>query len=146
MYTTRLGFHSGQGSILVEQHAPETRGQELRRLAGIRPSLREQTIQPLAESVADQIVQQLGGMQRVQSMIGPTQFIGQRNGVSLKFANKAARRPNYVLITLESDDTYTMVFKRGRGLNYKTTNTLDQVHAEDLRDFFTQETGLHLKL
>jgi hypothetical protein len=146
MHTTRLGLHSGQGSVLVEHAATETPGQELRRLAGVRPSLREQTIQPLSESVADQIIQQLGGMHRIQAMIGPTLFVSQRDGVSLKFANKAARRPNYVLITLEPDDTYKMVFMRGRGMNWKTINTLDQVHAEDLRSFFTQETGLHLKL
>ena len=118
---------------------------EMLRLSKVRPSLLEQTAQ-LVESVAEQIVKQLGGMSRIQAMIGKTVFQQDDTSLSMKFANKAAGKPNYVLITLDPDDTYTLTFKRGRGINYKTTSKVSGAHAEDLRGIFEANTGLYLKL
>lgn len=126
-------------------HNYQARRDEMLRLAGARPLLRE-SVADLVESVADQIIQQLGGSQRVQAMIGPTIFLDHGKGVSLKFANKTPKKANYVLITLNSDDTYTMDFKRGRGMTYKTVAEVSDIYASELKRTFERHTGLVLSL
>lgn len=100
-------------------------------------------------SIAETILAQLGGAQRVQSMIGRTYFLAHATGLSLKFQNR--KGPNYCLITLDAaTDTYCLQFSRGRRkdgvLSYSETARIDDAQAEDLIPFFESETGLALRL
>lgn len=122
--------------------------EELRRLAGAGPSLVQRT--QLQESqAANAILQQLGGAGRLKAMIGAKHFMGGKNSLSFKFPNRSRSKPNYVTITLESSDTYTVEFHRvslKSAANTKLTSKHEHVYVEDLRPLFEEKTGLRLSL
>ena len=105
-------------------------------------------LRSLIESIADTTLKQLGGMGRLRAMIGLKHAMHSNGGKTLilKFPNKAAGTANHVEITLAGDDTYTMDFKRTRGLKVKEVKKLSGVYAEDMRKHFEKYTGLRLSL
>ena len=99
-------------------------------------------------NVAQIILQQLGG-NKFQVTTGAKNFVSHGNGNALsfklpsRFANDGI---NYVKITLEPNDTYTMEFGKVWGTKYKVIKTVDQVYADMLRDIFANTTGLETSL
>jgi hypothetical protein len=113
----------------------------------------------VSESVADTILKQLGGGNRLRAMIGARDIFSDDGGKSLvfKFPNRKKSAPNYVKITLTSMDLYDIEFGRitmkkdpgGFGVKmptYKKGKTVKGAYAEDLVDIFERTTGLYLKL
>lgn len=96
------------------------------------------------EDVGMIILQQMGGAGRVRAMIGAT-FYRVANGIGIKFPNRQPTRGNYVEVTLDPDDTYTMNFYNvGRGAK-KLVEEIKGAYAEDLIRLFEGQTGYYLR-
>lgn len=62
-------------------------------------------------TIAKTIIEQMGGAGKIRAMVGVKTFIASEDGVSFHF--KGSRKMNYVEITLDPSDTYTMtLYKR----------------------------------
>jgi len=107
----------------------------------------EQEEQKEKQYVAKTILEQLGGNKFVV-MTGAKNFINWGNGLSFKLpgAEFAKQGINYVKITLDPSDTYTMEFGRTRGSEYKVINTHNNIYFDVLQEVFTRETGLETHL
>lgn len=112
----------------------------------------------LAESAADVILQQLGGMNKLKAMIGAKNVLSDNGGKTLlfEFPNRMRSKPNFIRITLTGRDDYDIEFGRwGRKKNkkfgimephYKQLKTYRGIYADQLRGLFEKETGLRLSL
>jgi len=104
------------------------------------------------ESVPYEIMNQLtmsnNGMGRLKAMVGAKNFVVHNNysGISFKFANKGARQPNYIKITLNAMDTYDVEFGRIWGMDYKVIEKLEGIYNDQLKELFEKCTGLYLSL
>lgn len=111
----------------------------------------------LKEAVADTILKQLGGGNRLKAMIGARDIFSDDGGKSLvfKFPNRKKSAPNYVKITLTPKDLYDIEFGRitmkkepgGFGIKmptYKKLKTHKGIYADQLVDLFERTTGLYL--
>lgn len=112
----------------------------------------------VSESVAETILRQLGGKNKLAAMIGARDVFSDDGGKAIvfKFPNRKKSAPNYVKIKLSASDTYDIEFGR-TGMkkdpdfsikvpSYKKLKTIKGVYAEDLVDVFERETGLYLRL
>ena len=106
--------------------------------------------------VTDIILKQLGG-NKFLSMTGANNLLSDGNTLRMNLP-KNASKANRLWITLNADDTYTMIFFRftsGR-LNKKTfiwtedkkdnVRIIKGVYCDMLQDFFTSVTGMHTYL
>jgi hypothetical protein len=96
--------------------------------------------------IAETILQQMGGQNKIAAMTGAHSFVNRGNGVSFKF--KMCRKFNYMRVVLDDAlDLYTVtlskVTKLGESKNEKVT---DGVYCDMLKDIFESETGLYLSL
>ena len=96
--------------------------------------------------VAETIVEQMGGMNKISAMTGATNFVNHGNGVSFKF--KGSRKYNYFKCTLDKvrdlyDVTFSKVNKWGEQKNEKT---MAGIYWDQLKRIFEGETGLYLSL
>lgn len=89
-------------------------------------------------------ISQLGGQRRLQLMIGANTFIGGKDCLSFRF--RGSRRVNYIKITLDPSDTYTVEFGKVGRASYKSVSILSDVYCEDLIPIFEKTTGLYLSL
>jgi hypothetical protein len=94
----------------------------------------------IMESVADEIVRQLGGANKLKAMIGAKQFYSDNDGNTLVFKFPNPRGPNLVKITLNGMDTYDIEFWRGT----KKVKEMSNIYNDQLMDVFEKETGLYL--
>lgn len=97
-------------------------------------------------TIANTILEQLGGAGRVMAMTGAKLFLAKDDGVSFRFPNPERARANHVEITLDPSDTYTVIFRKIAGLKVRELSSVSFVYADQLRDLFTRETGLDLHL
>lgn len=96
------------------------------------------------QTVALTILAQLGG-NRFRVMTGANLMTSTEK--SLGFRIPAAKnRINYVRITLDGNDLYKVEFLAIRSGSVKTVSTVEGVGVENLRDVFTEATGLHTSL
>jgi hypothetical protein len=96
------------------------------------------------KSVALTILQQLGG-NKFTVMTGARNLIAIESGLSFRLPGASGftkQGINYVKITLDADDTYTMEFGRVRGMTYKVLKTHNGIYFDQLQEIFTSETGL----
>lgn len=100
-------------------------------------------------SVASTILEQLGG-RRFKILTGATHLVGNANSLSIKINGKVkAGKVNFVSITLDPSDTYTIqsefVYRRGieviRRLRYHESG----VYCDQLQDEFLKATGLYTR-
>lgn len=92
------------------------------------------------------ILDQLGGT-RFRLMTGAKHIVGGDNFVQFKLpANFAKNKINFVKVTLDVTDTYTVEFFNFRGLNLKEVAKIEGVYADRLQAVFTEQTGLDTKL
>lgn len=96
----------------------------------------------LSESVAQEILQQLGG-NKFLAMTGAKQLVGDTR--SLQFSLRA-RGINKMRITLDASDTYTLEGFSYRNLTMKKVWEKSGIYADDLQTVFTQMTGLDTHL
>lgn len=95
------------------------------------------------QQIANTILAQLGGNKFI-AMTGAFHLLAITQGLSLKF--KGNKKANYMTVELQADDTYTVIFKHLKTINYmpvvKDVASFERVYAEQLQDIFTQITGL----
>ena len=96
-------------------------------------------------NVATKILEQLGG-NRFLAMTGSKNLVNHGNALSMKFPKPRGRQVNYLKITLEPADMYTMEFGYIRGLNYTPHDPITGVYARELQEIFTAKTGLDTHL
>lgn len=101
-----------------------------------------------ANQIVNTIFTQLGGMRRLASFVGGKGFVGGEcdNCVfaAFRWAAKAANKANYMKITLEADDTYTVTFLSIRGSKMTEKGRFENVYCDMLVNLFESETGLFL--
>lgn len=96
--------------------------------------------------VADTILSQIGG-NRFLAMTGAKNLTANGTGLTFRLpANFAKNGINVVRIDLTPADDYTVTFYRVRGTKVTTVETVDMVHADNLRRIFTMSTGLDCTL
>lgn len=91
--------------------------------------------------VAMTILQQLGGTNRLNAMMGAYNFINIGNGVSFKIKNA---RANYIKITLTSMDLYDVEIGRIRGHEYKVVKKAEGLYFDQLKGFIESSTGMYM--
>lgn len=100
----------------------------------------------LQESVASEILKQLGGAGRLKAMLGAKAFIDHGKALSFKFPNKKRTRGNYVKIVLTPDDLYDMEFMNLSATEAKPVKTYSGIGVEQLIPIFERQTGLRIRL
>jgi len=116
----------------------------------------ENTTKEERMQVANTILLQMGGAGKIKAMTGAKNFTALPSGVSFQFPNR--KGPNYVKVTLEADDTYTVEFGKKAGVQalmsgkvdvdniYKKLSEHKDIYFDQLKDLFESETGLYLSL
>jgi hypothetical protein len=98
-------------------------------------------------NIANTIYAQLGGS-KFAAMTGAKKFIGRCDG--LDFSIPSAKSINYVKITLQWDDLYTVEYASFRSykndLRYKIVAKSENIYYDDLQKDFTEKTGLYTSL
>ncbi len=96
--------------------------------------------------IANTILQQMGGANRLSVMIGVRQLVSVESGVRIKFS--AGRDHNLATITLGTDDLYTMTLSKWSGRTMKHRNEVveEGLYADMLVARFEAITGLYLSL
>ncbi len=94
-------------------------------------------------SVAQTILNQLGGMKRLVIMTGAYNFVASPNAVSFRIKN---RKINYIKITLNGNDLYDVKFSRIFNYQEKAVAELNDIYFDQLIPIFEQNTGMYLKM
>ncbi|RLB43363.1 MAG: hypothetical protein DRH30_03205 [Deltaproteobacteria bacterium] len=96
-------------------------------------------------SIASTIKSQLGGM--ALKMMGAHALLDHGNGLSFKF--KGSPKANYLKITLDPSDTYSVEFQKiGRAPAFEGTNkkVFEDIYVGMLHELIEANTGLYLSL
>ena len=93
-------------------------------------------------TIARTIQTQLGNQTFV--MMGASCLIDHGDALSFEF--KGSKAANYVKVTLDADDTYSLAFTKIRGYDFKAVRTVDGVHADQMRAVIESTTGLYTRL
>lgn len=103
--------------------------------------------EPREPSVAKIILQQLGGNKFI-AMTGARNFLNLGNGLSFRLPGSGFTKQgiNYVNITLDPSDTYTIEFRRIRGSKNTIISTHNDIYYDVLQEVFTRVTGLETHL
>ena len=91
--------------------------------------------------VAKQIINQLGGMGRLNAMTGAYNFIALPNGVSFRIKNQ---RANYIKITVTSMDLYDLEVGRIRGDKYTTVVKKEGLYDNMIKPAIEEATSMYL--
>lgn len=99
-------------------------------------------------SIASVILEQLGGRRFIVMTGAKNLFAVDGNALSFQLPGKGFAREgiNHVWVELSADDTYKISFGRFWGTRYKVLKTLTGVYCDQLRDVFTDVTGLETSL
>lgn len=95
------------------------------------------------KAIAMTILQQLGGMNRLNIMTGAYNFLIVNSGVSFKIKNP---RGNYIKITLTSKDLYNLEIGRIRGDKYTVVYEGEGLYNDQLKPIIEEKTGMYLSL
>jgi hypothetical protein len=100
-------------------------------------------------TVSETILQQLGG-NKFRAMTGAKNFLyssGDNTWLSFRLPSRfASYGINYVKITLDPSDTYTVVFSKIIKYTVKEISTFTNVYCDQLQSVFTSATGLDTHL
>ena len=97
------------------------------------------------QQIAQTILNQLGGISRLNIMLGLKDLMTVKNGVSfkIKFAGAAA---NYVKIQLNGLDLYDVEIGKIRGLNYTVKAKEGNVYFDGLKPLIENTCKVRLSL
>jgi hypothetical protein len=96
--------------------------------------------------VAKTILEQLGG-NRFAMMTGAKNFVGSADSLSFKLPSNFAKSGiNFVRVTLDPSDTYTVKFLKIRGAKVTEIETREMVYCDTLQSTFKAVTGLDTHL
>jgi hypothetical protein len=94
-------------------------------------------------SVAQTILNQLGGMKRLVIMTGAYNFVASSNAVSFRIKN---RKVNYIKITLNGKDLYDIKFSRIVKYDEKVVKEYNDIYFDQLIPIFEETTGMYLRM
>jgi hypothetical protein len=98
------------------------------------------------QTVAKTILAQLGG-NRFVVMTGAKNLTSRSNALLFMLpARMAKNKATYVDITLDGNDTYTVSFFKRNKFDLKLISKHDMIYCDQLRELFTEETGLYTSL
>jgi hypothetical protein len=99
--------------------------------------------------VAETILSQMGGANRIRAFVGTSQFISHpesqkdQGGVSFRF--KGSRKFNHLKVTLDWSDTYSLSFSKLNRYGESTKQKdFPMVYCDQLVEVFEQTTELYL--
>lgn len=97
------------------------------------------------QQTATTILQQLGGINKLNAMLGLKDVMVNGNGVSfkIKFAGAAA---NYVKIQLNGLDLYNVEIGKIRGMKYDIKNESENVYVDQLKGLIENTCKVRLSL
>jgi hypothetical protein len=93
-------------------------------------------------SVAEIILQQIGGYGRVVAMTGAYNFVAGSNYLAFKIKN---RRANYIKITLNGKDLYDIEIGRIFGSKYNVVKSYNDVYNDQLLSLLEEGTGMYFR-
>jgi len=96
------------------------------------------------KEIAITIFKQLGG-NKFAVMTGSKNFAYDKNSLSFKIGRNKTKA-NYVKITLDPSDTYTVTFGQLQKFKYVVLKEYKDVYGDMLQDIFTDYTGLYTSL
>lgn len=95
---------------------------------------------------AETILQQLGGNKFI-AMTGAKSFVKDSKNNKLFFKiGTNPKKVTHVTITLNGKDLYDIEFLKIRGVDINKVAEFKDIDAENLRDVFEKNTGLHVSL
>lgn len=97
-----------------------------------------------AQTIAQTTLTQLGGS-RARAMIAAKHVIFDKDG-SVQFKFSGSKAFNFVKITLDASDTYTIRFCKLVSYDVRAEHTISGVYADQLVNIFQVNTGLYLSL
>lgn len=102
-----------------------------------------------SKTIATTIAQQIGS--RFVPMIGAYNLLSHPEGaLSFRFKAQAAqvngKRPNWIKVTLDPNDTYKVEFGRIRGLDFDILETLEDVYCDQLAPMIEETLQLRLSM
>jgi hypothetical protein len=93
-------------------------------------------------TVASTILQQLGG-NRFLAMTGARYLVATSNALQFTLSPRLTKhRINSVVVRLDANDTYTLLFNRRKGVDITLVDSANGIYADQLRGVFTDATGL----
>lgn len=98
-----------------------------------------------SKEIANEILNQLSGYNRLNTMIGLKDCMINGNGLSFKIKNSCAVA-NFVKIELNSLDLYDVEIGKIRGLNYKVVKNLSGVYSDNLKGIIENNCKIKLSL
>jgi len=94
--------------------------------------------------VGEEILRQLGGISRLQFMIGLKSVDTTGNSLTIRFRARAWQGINCCKVTLLPSDTYKVEFIRIRDYQPTIVNEQVDVYNDGLKGLFEAVTGLYL--
>lgn len=99
-----------------------------------------------AKAVATTILHQLGGNKLI-AMTGARNFVSSSNSLGFKLPSRSAKNGiNFVLVTLNSMDTYDVKFKKIWNMKITEISSHEGIYDDMLQPLFVEETGLNIVL
>ena len=97
------------------------------------------------QQIASTIINQLGGLRRLNIMVGIKDLFAIENGVSfkIKFAGAVA---NYVKVQLNGNDLYDIEVGKIRGDKYTVKASEQDVHVSDMKTLIENTCKVRLSL
>ena len=92
------------------------------------------------QDIAQTILAQLGG-NRFVAMTGARNLMAIESGLTLKLGKGAHDGITHLTITLDADDSYTVLFQKVRGTKVAEITKHVGVYADMLTDVFYNATG-----
>lgn len=96
-------------------------------------------------TVAQTILEQLGG-NRFIAMTGARNLLSTPSSLRFQLPRGAVNKANFVTIELDGTDNYTVTFIKYRNLNQTVLSEHEMVPAINLKQLFTDKTGLDTSL
>ena len=97
------------------------------------------------EFIASETLRYLGGANRLQVMIGASQFYAGEKG-ELGFKFKGNRSMNYVKFTVNGKDLYDVEFYKIVKFEMKPIKKFNDYYFDQIKELFEQTTRLYLSL
>mgnify|MGYP000862902822 CR=1 FL=1 len=95
-------------------------------------------------TVAQTILDQMGGARRLAAFTGAKNFVSGENYLQFSIGKGARDKINNVKIALNAMDTYDVTFGRTYGTKYHQIKTTEDIYNTELMDFFEDQTGFFL--
>jgi hypothetical protein len=93
------------------------------------------------KTIANIIINQIGGISRLKAFTGADNFTALKNGVTFKIKNKSI---NFVEIKLNSMDTYDVLFAKVSGIKLINKKQFNDIYSDQLIELFEENTGMYL--